>query len=153
MKDLALDTSTHDLLIEDGDLQPISGLEAIAQELDIRLQTWLREWFLDLTAGIDFEGRVFGKGKPTVLRDAEFKREILAAEHVLKILEYTAVLDRGTRALTVFFRALVEEEEEVLISIGEAGAPLSQRGAPYVKVCSYATVAEYQAALDAAGGA
>ena len=46
MKDLALDTTTGDLLLQDFDLQFVEDQDQIAQNLAIRLRFILGEWFL-----------------------------------------------------------------------------------------------------------
>ena len=61
MKDIALDTATGDLLLENFDLQLVEGRDQIAQNLMIRLRFILGEWFLDITAGIPYYDDFFIK--------------------------------------------------------------------------------------------
>lgn len=117
--DLKLDKANHDLAVESGDLVLIGGAEDVAQSQNIGLRFWLGEWFLNQLEGIDFLGRVFGKGKSPLIRDAEIKAAILEDERdqVAEILEYNTTLDRASRSLLVQYRAKLADGSEIENSV------------------------------------
>lgn len=50
--DLLIDPMTGDLVVGAGDLQVVRDVPAIGQEVSVRLQFLLKEWFLDTTQGV-----------------------------------------------------------------------------------------------------
>jgi hypothetical protein len=72
-RDIAIDPSTGDLMVSNGDLVYNSGLEGVASDLISRLKTFgpgtmpdgtkvEGEHFLDTSIGVDYWGKVFVKG-------------------------------------------------------------------------------------------
>jgi hypothetical protein len=54
MVDIALHANDHDILIKDGDFLLIDNAERVAQQIKIKLLTFLGEWFLDTTWGVPY---------------------------------------------------------------------------------------------------
>lgn len=105
MKDLKLNTSTHDIAIEDSDLQLVDLLDFYAQKVKIVLWFFLAEWFLDTTQGINYFGQVFKKNPNLTLIDSLFKIAILEIDGFIELLEYDSDFDIPLRKLEVNFRA------------------------------------------------
>lgn len=107
-RDLKIDFTTHDLIVTSGDLVMVKDVQAIAQEVDIRLQFLLREWFLDVTIGVPFLQVIIVKAPNlaavrTVLRD-----EILRCVGIKSITKLDLDFDRSTRKLTVTWSATTD---------------------------------------------
>lgn len=84
-RDLAL-TTTGDLDVEAGG-RLIEGTEAIAQELRIRLRTFLGEYFLDTTKGLPWLTWTSTKPTPDVLRQVEalVRAEVARTSGVVRV--------------------------------------------------------------------
>lgn len=54
MVDIALHANDHDILIKDGDFLLIDNAERVAQQIKVKLLTFLGEWFLDTTWGVPY---------------------------------------------------------------------------------------------------
>ena len=54
MVDIALHANDHDILIKDGDFLLIDNAERVAQQIKVKLLTFLGEWFLDTTLGVTY---------------------------------------------------------------------------------------------------
>jgi len=117
--DLALDTD-GDLLIENGDLVLIAGKEAIAQDLNIRLEFFLGEWFLDTRIGVPYFTEVLGQKPRIGLIQSFFRKVILLTPGITDVsnmlLDYTG----STRVLTVEFWAhtafgIIKYDKELIV--------------------------------------
>lgn len=73
----------------------------VAQCVKTRLLLAKQEWFLDVTAGTDWQGLILGKHVATA--DQEIRRVILGTQGVLAILLYASSLDPATRKFTVTY--------------------------------------------------
>lgn len=102
-RDIALDAS-GDFDLSTGDLQITRGAEAIRQSVQIHLQFFLGEWFLDPTAGIPWWQKVFKKVQdPNVLQPI-FRNGILAVTGVSAIEQLVLTFDHATRVLNVAYQ-------------------------------------------------
>jgi hypothetical protein len=89
----------------DGDLvvpiQFVSGLEAVAQGIRVRLKLFRGEWFLNLDEGVpyfeDLLGRKFDRARAREI----IRTELLKSPGVVEITSLTADFDGQTRALSV----------------------------------------------------
>lgn len=99
----------------DGDLEIISGKpsvletiqEAVKQRLQIRLQTFLGEYFLDITQGIPYRQQIFNKGLTKKEVDALFLREISLDPDVIKVLSFSS--EQINRRYKLNFEVLTED--------------------------------------------
>jgi len=97
-----------------GDLPQVSrltsGVELIEQRIRLRLQRGLDEWFLDPTAGLPLIA--WREQKPPDLAQivALTQREIRAVPGVTTTVDFVAVHDNATRAVTVTGTALYDTE-------------------------------------------
>lgn len=103
MKDIALDKTTGDLLLENFDLQLVDGQDQIAQNLAIRLRFILGEWFLDTTAGVPYYDDFFIKAPNQIRIESVLKEEILDTPGVDQILSFTSNFDAQRRVYSVTF--------------------------------------------------
>lgn len=75
--DLFFLQQTEDLVLSNGDiLVTESTVDDLIQMLYFRLKTFKREWFWDVTYGIDYLNDVFGLGRSKDTIDAIFINEI-----------------------------------------------------------------------------
>jgi hypothetical protein len=103
MKDIALDPTTGDLLLENFDLQLVEGRDQIAQNLAIRLRFILGEWFLDITAGVPYYDDFFIKAPNQIRIESVLKEEILDTAGIDQILSFTSNFDAQRRIYSVTF--------------------------------------------------
>lgn len=103
MKDIALDPTTGDLLLENFDLQLVEGCDQIAQNLAIRLRFILGEWFLDITVGVPYYDDFFIKAPNQIRIESVLKEEILDTPGIDQILSFTSNFDAQRRIYSVTF--------------------------------------------------
>jgi len=89
---LYVDPESRDLVIEDGGIRLVSGDEMVAQAVRVTLLVYLREWFLDVRHGTDYE-RIMGLS-PT---DAEVDQIIRAAVYQEDAVQHIEQLDIARR--------------------------------------------------------
>lgn len=110
MKDIKLnilnriDEDDHDLLVEDFDLQIVDEVDAIKQNIRIRLWFFYREWFLDTSVGVRFYEDIKVKNPDLPDIEALLKAEISGTDGVNEILEFNMDFNRVTRLLSVTFK-------------------------------------------------
>ena len=106
--DLKLD-SNGDLAIENNDLVLLTGLEAIAQDCQIRLRFFQGEWFLDRRLGTPWYPGILGQKPQSNVVSEILRKVILSTPGILSITFFDPSYDGETRKLTVVFRADTEE--------------------------------------------
>ncbi|MET3481533.1 hypothetical protein [Methylobacterium sp. 1973] len=74
--------------------------EAVGVLVEARMNLWQEQWYLDRTEGTPYEQQVLGK-RTEGLRDPALQARILDTPGVVEIEDYSSVLDRQTRGLTV----------------------------------------------------
>ncbi|MCC6178804.1 MAG: hypothetical protein WAZ94_15290 [Phycisphaerales bacterium] len=104
-RDFAIDSATGDLLLVDGDLVMLAGVDGIASDLRSRLQTFAGEYFLDTNLGLPYFTEIFGKPKQVRLEEI-FRAAILETPGVSG-LEALRVEASG-RTLSITFRATTD---------------------------------------------
>jgi len=91
-----------DISISGRDFVPVSGVDAIRQHMEIRLRTFLGEWFLDTTVGVPYIQEVFSTKIPdTDLIRSIIRREVIKTPGVLSADTLGVSLDTATRNLTI----------------------------------------------------
>jgi len=115
--DISLD-DTHDVYIIGDDLATTPDDYQTLQEIGIRLNFWRGEWFLDIQEGIQYLDEVFRKGANLFRVAALFKAEILEADGVSEIIEFS--IDYNDRVLTIEFKVradigLLQQSLEVTV--------------------------------------
>ncbi len=116
--DLALDPDTHDLSIVDNDLQIVSDADQLEQNLKIRLQFFLAEWFLNINNGLPFYSDILVKNPNIPNIDSIVKAQIIDTNGVEEILEYISSFDNTTREYSINFTVRTEfGESDLQISL------------------------------------
>lgn len=103
-RDIALDDD-GDLSVSGGDLQLVSGADAIVQAVRIRLQFFRGEWFLDVDAGVPYFQDVLVKNPDPNVLQAVFRAAILETPGISELTALSIDFDRTNRRLSVSYRA------------------------------------------------
>jgi hypothetical protein len=119
--DIALDPSTHDLLLSPGgELSLTSGVpQAAAQRITIRLALFLGEWFLDTSAGVPYFQQILTQAPDDGTLRTLFRKHIEADPYVVAVTRVTVSIDRTTRVLSVSFDAQLTDGSELTVLISE----------------------------------
>lgn len=111
--DLLLNTTTHDLVFQNGPLtseyttQPFT--QVVAQRLKIRLLCFEGEWFMDTEYGVPYFQSILAKKVPKSRVDSILQQEILAERGVKEIVSFTSSLQN--RQYSASFRVKVSTGE------------------------------------------
>lgn len=105
-KDIAIDWTARDVEIP---LRLVSGVDAIMQEIRLRLGFYLGTWFLDQRLGIPWIEQIFTTAPDLPHVDALLRRAIGTTPGVREVLNFRSSFDRATR------RYYVEEFEARLV--------------------------------------
>jgi len=89
----------------DGDLAHVEDGDALAQIIQLRLETPTDSWFLDTSVYVDYRRRVFIKGVSLAEVTSELRGAILGAPFVRDIKRLDLNFDRPARRLQVAFVA------------------------------------------------
>lgn len=82
MVDIALHANDHDILIKDGDFLLIDNAERVAQQIKVKLLTFLGEWFLDTTWGVPYLEYILVKQPNQDLIKQILSEQILSVDDV-----------------------------------------------------------------------
>lgn len=103
--DLLLDTS-HDLVVQDYDLQLVAGADEVAQHLLVGLRLFRAEWYLDEDAGVPYWRYVLTQAPNTRVIEGIFRQQIVGDPDVEELTEFDLDYDRATRKLAADFRCV-----------------------------------------------
>lgn len=96
--DIYLNPSTYEFEL-------IDGLDAIAQDCEVRLQFFLGEWYLDTRLGVPYYQEILGH-KPTMQAvKGIFRDAILTTPGIQSVFELEIDFEGTTRTLSVSFKA------------------------------------------------
>jgi hypothetical protein len=122
MADWKLDTTTGDLELDsNNDLILVTGVDAIAQDVTVRLKTFLGEWYLDTRVGMPYFEQLLGKKPRLGAVRSLFLEAIQQTPGIQTVNDLQVAFDGAARLLTVSFRAdttdgpLEYDEEFVLL--------------------------------------
>lgn len=96
--------------IENNDLAKVTELEAIAQNVSIKLQIIKGEYDRDRNEGVDYFGKILKKGYPENLIETEIKNAILSVEGVLGISGFQLSVNSETRAASIIIDKITCKE-------------------------------------------
>lgn len=103
MSDIQLDNN-GDLDLSTGSPQLVTGANAVAQNLRIRLRFFLGEWFLDQRLGVPYFEQILGRKLKQPLVQEIFKQVIVTTPGVEELLAFALTFDGRTRQLSLTFR-------------------------------------------------
>lgn len=103
--DLAMDMSTGDLVLKDGDLLLIDNAERVMQQVLISLREWLGEWFLNTRDGVPYLEYILVKNPNEAHIRQVLSDAILVVEGVESITSMDFTFNRVLRTLTVEYEA------------------------------------------------
>lgn len=114
--DIYVDPTSNDLFFNSNyELRLTATLEELTrQRLSIRLKLFQGEWKFDETLGTPYFQTIYGKSTK-IAADLAIKTVILDTEGVIRLTDYTSVVDKSTRKLTVNFSCIVESGEIVTV--------------------------------------
>lgn len=124
VRDLKIDATTGDLVVDGADLALVSDLDAIGQSVRTRLRFFLGEWFADLDVGVPWWQSIFVKNPNLgVVREA-LRSTVADTPGIARVEAFDFAFAAATRDLSVSFRARADTGE--LIVFDESVAPTPQ---------------------------
>lgn len=120
MIDLKLGKSTHDLVVQDYDLQLVAGVDQVAQNIKQRIWLFRGEWFLDTTVGVPWLQDILKKNPRRFVVEQALKQAILGTAGVDELVEFSLEDGQAERSVRVTFKVradgrLLEDNAEVSI--------------------------------------
>ncbi len=103
--DLALDNN-HDLFVTNQDLTLTTVENKVIQDLLIRLQFILNEWFLDNSVGVPYPQTIFEKGTNLSVIYSIFRNEIKGTDDVKKLNKLILTPTPSSKSLLVNFEVI-----------------------------------------------
>lgn len=100
MKDFKL-TQSHDLAIENFDLQFVTGSEAIVQNVKQTLLMFKGEWFLDTQAGVPWIKEILGTKNSLSSIKAIILNAVTDVYGVEEVTNYEQTYDGTNRSLSI----------------------------------------------------
>lgn len=94
-----------DLVLTNGNLTLVSGTQEILQSIFSTLRTFLGEWFLDNTIGVDYFGQILTKNPDQGLIDSILLAAIQDVPGVQSVTQFSSSVDFVNRVLSVSFQA------------------------------------------------
>lgn len=104
MNDIKIDTETNELVFENNDIVLCSGVDQLVQNIKIKLNFFLGEWFLDTTKGLPFFEDILVRNPNFPNIDNIIKANILETDGALELIEYTSSYNKITRTYTIHFK-------------------------------------------------
>lgn len=103
--DIAMNVSTGDLVIQNGDLVLIDHAERVAQQILITLREWLGEWFLDTRDGVPYLEYILVKNPNENHIRQILMEKISGVEGVSTVTSMTLAMNNFSRTLAVEYEA------------------------------------------------
>jgi hypothetical protein len=110
--DIQLDSNGHILLTTNGLSLVNDRALLVAQRLSVRLRTYLGEWFLDTTMGIDWFADVLLKNVSKQTVDSILQNELVKDRFVVKIKTFSSSV--VNRNYTCSFSVEIEGMERIV---------------------------------------
>lgn len=104
MYDIKLSGTTHDVVVENYDLQLVSETERVSQHLKIRLLFFLGEWYLDTEIGVPYFQDILVKSPDIPNVESILINEILDTPDVLELLSFDSFYDTAQRQYSATFQ-------------------------------------------------
>lgn len=98
--DLKIDDLTGDLSFDaSGQLEQVTGADAIKQHVQTRLRWFFGEWFLDERIGVPYLQRILGKPANFSLAAAIIRETVLGTPGVERITSFSIGYEDATKRL------------------------------------------------------
>lgn len=117
MKDIKLDTISHDLVISGYDLLLVEEIDQVQQNIKIRLLFLYSEWFLNANKGVPYFEQIGIKNPNIALVDSFLKSTIAETPGVSQILEYSSDYSPSARTFSMSFKVLTDFGETTIQSL------------------------------------
>ncbi len=118
MPDIKLETSSHDLLIEGGDISLFEKIEnQTVQAVKIRLQNYQGNWFLDLNNGIPYYQQIFGYNNTKDIADTYIKTTIKNTENITSITNYSSYIEDNKLKVTFSAKTLSGSIDNITLEV------------------------------------
>ena len=103
MKDFTIDSDNN--IVKTGHQLTFtsSSIDYVVQKIQIVLRTFLGEYFLDTTIGVDYFGKILIKNPDMDLIGSLLKKQIISVDGVKQITKFTLNYDSSNRELLVVF--------------------------------------------------
>jgi hypothetical protein len=100
-----------DLIMVNGDLSPTADViggttHPVLQDVQIRLRTFLGEYFMDLTLGMPWRDLMQGAGNAQSQLDAVVQNCILTTPGILQLTTYSSSVNTRQRLMSISFSAV-----------------------------------------------
>ncbi len=106
-----LKLTNFDIDLTNGDLSLVTGLEAIRQDLEMSLRTFLEETPYDLSVGVPYVQIIMGRGADINSVHFIMTQQILKVDGVTEVKELQVIHDRQARTVSITGRAIALDEE------------------------------------------
>lgn len=116
MSDVRLADNGNDVVFVNGDLQIVTGREAVAQHLRIRLRFFRGTWFLNRLEGMPYYELILVKRVDIATITSIYQKVITETPGVATVENLRLDLDRVTRKLSVSFQATTTDGENLTFS-------------------------------------
>lgn len=113
VRDLKIDSTTGDVVLDGDDLALVSDGAAIAQAVRANLRMFLGEWFADQTVGVPWFQSILVKNPNLVAVRTAIRSAIVNTPGIADLVSYTQTFDASARTLTVTFSATTDTGELV----------------------------------------
>jgi hypothetical protein len=107
--DIALDALTRDLVFTDGELTTVTGLDAIAQHVKVRLLFFKGEWELNLDEGVPYWTDILVVGPDLRAVESLLRQVVLGTPGISSIVSFSLDHDRSARTLSLVFEAITTD--------------------------------------------
>ena len=97
--------------IINGNIELVTGQDAIAQDIRSAIQTIRGEYFLDSSVGIDYFNEILIKNYNPIIIENAFKNAILERPGVVQITSFVFDVNKTNRSATLNFSAQTIEGE------------------------------------------
>lgn len=95
----------NDIYISNGSFATVDGRNEVAQLTTTRLRSFLGEWFLNTSTGVNYYGIVFATPIDLAAIDNEFRSIIINTTGVNELTSYSSTVDSAARLLKIEFTA------------------------------------------------
>jgi len=102
-------SSSGDMAIEKNDAVLLAGIDAIVQDVAIRLQVTMGEWRFDRRIGIPYGTEILGRkpyGERLIAIRGLLRDAALSADGMERLVNYETEFDSATRVFSVMFRGI-----------------------------------------------